>query len=122
MIFEIALASSASRTVNSHLVILEASRFELISLLPADQLRKTGSLPTQSEAKPRHRAVAGEIHLGMIFIAGLVVVLFDILAILSQAPRFIVPLEFHPLVDREGGNSDARQAKVIRPVKVPSLG
>src|SRR5437879_3218910 len=92
---------AAVPTLQRWLLILLPRRLELIALLPLHQLWQACRLPAQRKPKPRHRAVPGEIHLGMILIARLVVVLLDVLTILRQPPGFIVALKLHPLVDRE---------------------
>src|SRR5580704_17400360 len=97
----------------SALLALHSRGFELVAFLPADELGKAGRFPAQSEAEARHGGVADEIHLGMVFIAWLVIVLLDVFFILREAPGFVVPFELCAFVDGKGWNADARQTEVI---------
>ena len=54
----------------------------------------------------------------MVLVAGLMVVLVCIFRSLSEAPRFIVTLEFHSLIHGERRNSDARETEVVRTIEV----
>src|SRR5579863_5875601 len=86
---------------------LEARAFEFVAVLPADEGGQIGRVPAQREAEAGHGGVAGEVHLGMIFVAWLVVVLLDVFLLLLQAPGFGVSLVFHAFVDRERRNAYA---------------
>src|SRR5208283_805002 len=101
--------------------LLPPRRLKLIALLPPDQPRKTSRLPTQGKSKARHSRVAHEVHLRMIFVAGLVIMLLDILLVLRHAPSFVVALELHSFIDRERRNAHPRHAEMIRSVEMPRL-
>src|ERR1700688_3556901 len=104
------------------LLALEPCRFELIALLPADELRETCRFPAQRESKPRHGCVADEVHFRMILVAWLVIVLLDVFFILRQPPRFVVTFELHSFIDRKRRNTHARQTEMIGAIKMSGLG
>src|SRR5271163_4175301 len=81
------------------LLALRSRRLKFISRLPADQIRQARGFPSQGETEARHGRISHEIHLRMIFVAGLVIVLLDVLVLLIHAPRFRMPLELHPFVN-----------------------
>ena len=101
---------------------LQSRCFELIALLPAHQLRRTGCLPSQREAEARHHRIAGEIRVGMILIAGLVIVLLGVFVRLLHSPRRIVAFVLHAFIDRKRGNAHTGQAEVIGAIVVSRLG
>src|SRR3974390_2655511 len=70
-----------------------AGFLELGALLPANFGRLVGCLPTERDSEARHHAVAGEVHLGMVLIAGMVIVVGDEVLHLLHAPLSVVPLE-----------------------------
>src|SRR5258706_7399387 len=110
------------RRYRCSLLTLHPRRLKLVALLPPDELREAGRFPAQRESKPRHRRIADEIHLRMVFIARLVVVLLGVFLVLRQSPGLVVTFELHPFVDRERRNAYARQAEMIGAVEVSSLG
>src|SRR6202041_3286575 len=73
--------------------------FEFIALFPADERGLAGGFPAESESEAGHGSVRGVIHAGMIFVARLVVMMGGVVGILRQAPRFVVSLKLHSLVD-----------------------
>src|SRR5579871_3845496 len=87
------------------LLALDSCGLELVALLPADQLGQACGLPSERESEARHRRVADKIHLGMIFVARLVIVLFDVLLFLFKAPGLGMSLVLHALIDGEGWNA-----------------
>src|SRR5260370_35261568 len=88
---------------------LHSCRLELSALLPGDRLGEAGCFPAQREAKARHRRIPGEIHVGTVFVARLMIVLFSVFLVLCDSPGLVVVLELHAFVDRERWNPDARQ-------------
>src|SRR5579859_1020848 len=58
----------------------------------------------------------------MIFVAGLVIVLLDVLLFLIEPPRLWMSSKLHPFVDRKRGNPNPRQAEMIGAVEVSRLG
>ena len=78
------------------LLALQSRRLELIAVLPFDQARLAGRPgPSQCESEARHRRVADEIHLRMVFVARLVVVLLDVVMLLLDAPRVRMSLKLY---------------------------
>src|SRR6202140_2098144 len=96
--------------ISTVLLALLPRRLELIALLPTNQLRQTRGLPPQRKSKPRHRRVPHKIHLRMVLIARLVIMFLHVLALLLESPSLVVPLVFHPFVDRKCRNPYPRQA------------
>ena len=58
----------------------------------------------------------------MVFVTGLVIVLFRVFICLLQTPRRIVPLVLDALIDRKRRNSDTGQAEMVGAVVVSRLG
>ena len=58
----------------------------------------------------------------MVFVARLVIVLLDVVALLGKAPGFGVSLELHAFADREGRDADAGQTEMVGAVEVSGLG
>src|ERR1700678_581741 len=103
------------------LLTLDSRRLELIALLPADEARETGRLPTQGEAEACHRGIGREIHLGTVLVARLVIALLCVFLVLLDSPSLIVTFELHSFVHRERWDANARQAEVIGAVEVTRL-
>ena len=97
-------------------------RLKLITLLPSHQLGLRGSLPSQSKSESCHHRVAGKIHARMIFIAGLMVVLRGVLFRLLHTPGSVVSLILYAFIDRERGNTHARQTEMIGAIVMSRLG
>jgi len=74
-------------------------RLKLVALLPPDHVWQARGFPSQGEAEASHSGIAGEVHVGMIFITGLMIVLRGIVAVLLQSPHLVMPLELHALID-----------------------
>ena len=96
----------------------EPRRFELVTLLPPDDVRQRGGLPSKHEAEASHRAVPGKIHVGTVLVAGLVVVLLVVFVVLLQAPGFVMALILQAFVDGERRNPDAGETEVIGTIVV----
>lgn len=68
------------------LLALGSCGFKLVALLPFNQLGRACRRPPERESESGHRRVSNEIHLGMILVAGLMVVLLGVLVQLLQTP------------------------------------
>src|SRR5947209_18180203 len=102
--------------------VLHSRGFEFVALLPLDSLGQAGRLPAQGKSKPRHGRVPDKIHLGMVFITGLVIMLLDVISFLLKAPSFGVPLVLHSFINRKRWDAHSRQAEMIGAVELPGLG
>src|SRR5882672_356125 len=96
--------------------------FEFVAFFPGDLGGLVGGFPTESEAEAGHGGVGGVVHARMVFITGLVVVVFGVVGVLGEAPSLVVVLEFHPFVDRERRDTDACEAEVVGAVEVSGFG
>src|SRR6266853_1618388 len=94
---------------------------KLVSFLPADQLGLRSCGPSQREAEAGDGGVAGEVHAGAVFVAGLMVVLVGVLLGLLHAPIGAVAFVLHAFVDGERRNTYAREAEVVRAIEVSSF-
>src|SRR5271156_6155453 len=95
---------------------------ELIARHESHDLVGCERLPTEREAELGERSIRGEIHIGRVFIARLVVALGGVLLALCLAPLRRVPGEFDSGVDGERGHPGARETEMIRPVIVAGAG
>src|ERR1700751_2750910 len=103
------------------LLALDPCALELVAFLPADQFGQAGRFPSQCEAEPGHRRVAYKIHIRVVLVAGLVIVLLDVFALLLHAPGFRMSLELRAFIDGERRNADPSHAEMIGAVEVPGL-
>src|SRR5580765_4063761 len=93
------LANALEKRDAGILLTLQPRRLELVTLLPSHKFRQARSFPPEGESKPRHRRVAHKVHLGMIFITGLVIVLLHVLALLVGSPALRMSLVLHSFVN-----------------------
>src|SRR5580704_4817379 len=115
-------SSTEKPSVDGGSLALQSRCLEFIALLPADEPREACRLPAESESEARHRRIADEIHLGMVLIAGLVVMLLRVFLVLRQTPGLVVAFELHAFIDRERWNAHAGQTEMIGAIEVSSLG
>jgi hypothetical protein len=73
--------------------------FEFVAGLPLDQGGLRCSLEAEVVAELRDFCQTGEVHFGAVFIAGLVIVMLDVVFGLGSASGFIVALEFYSFAD-----------------------
>src|SRR4029077_16560944 len=106
----------------ANLVGPQAGLFEFVAFFPGDRTGLVGGFPAEGEAPAGDGGVGGVVHAGMVFVAGLMVVVLGVIGVLRQTPGFVVVLELHPLVDREGGDAYARQAEVVGAIEVSGFG
>src|SRR5271169_5669920 len=80
---------------------LRPRRLELIALLPFDQFGQASGFPSQRESEPRHGRIADEIHLWMVLIAGLVIMLLHVIALLLESPGLGVAFVLQAFINGE---------------------
>ena len=81
------------------LASLFSGGFEFVACLPLDEGGLRCGLEAEVVTELGDFGEAGEVHFGAVLIAGLVVVVFDVVFGLSPSPGFVMAFEFHSFAD-----------------------
>src|ERR1019366_9353808 len=111
-----------NRTWLALLLVRSLRLRELVAGLPADRCRLVCGLPSQGDSELRHHRVAAEIHLRIVLVAGLVIVLGNIVAGLLLAPLRVMTLVLIAFVNGERRHAGARETEMIGAIIVPCAG
>src|ERR1017187_6788440 len=111
-----------NRTWLAMLLLASLRLRELVARLPTYCCRLICGLPSQGDSELRHHRVAAEIHLRIVLVAGLVIVLGDVVAGLLLAPLRLMTLVLVTFAKRERRYSRARKAEVIGPIIMSCAG
>src|SRR5207245_1967411 len=116
---QVEVRPSRKQNVSVNLSVLFTSLFEFVARQPSYWLRLSRGPKTQLISKSRHLREPLAIPIGSIFITRLMVAILNVIIGLLFAPRRVMSLKFHSFIDRECGDSHARQAEMIRAIIVP---
>src|SRR3984957_2002220 len=100
---------------------VQTGRLELIAGQPIDRALREQGLPPQCETEFGERCIAREIHRRRILIARLVIMLRGVFVGLRLSPFRRMAGKFYSGVDREGGNSGARETEMIGAIVMPGV-
>src|SRR6202790_361437 len=92
---------------------LLARRFKFVAGLPSGQFWLRSRFTSERETESRHLRQSGEIHFRAILVAGLMIIMIDVIFRLRLAPRGIVAFVFQSFANRKRGHTNTRETKMI---------